>query len=87
MDAIVFKNGYIDTRDFENIKETNKNIIIKEWIYSKNKHTQKEFYIKPPPAQMNDNVYQNVRFELLKNACEHQPETYEEQLLRELNIK
>ena len=26
-----------------------------------------------------------TRYELLKVACEHQPETYEEQLLRELN--
>jgi hypothetical protein len=50
------------------------------------KSTQKEYYVKPPPTWMNDELQKNIRFNLLKIACDHQPETYEEQLMRELNI-
>jgi hypothetical protein len=86
MDKIVLKNGYIDACDLNKVSKSTQKLILENWIYKKNKHTQKEYYVKPPPTWMNDNLQQNTRFNLLKIACEHQPETFEEQLMRELNM-
>ena len=85
MDKIVLKNGYIDACDLNKVNKSTKKLILESWIYKKNKDTQKEYYVKPPPACLNHNLQQNMRFNLLKIACEHQPETFEERLMRELN--
>lgn len=85
MDKIVLKNGYIDACDLNKVNKSTKKLILESWIYKKNKHTQKEYYVKPPPACLNDNPQQNMRFNLLKIACEYQPETFAERLMREQN--
>lgn len=85
MDAIVLKKGYIDAEDLYKVSDSERALIVKVWVHCKNKHTKKEFYVRPPPTCMNDNFQQNMRFELLKAACEHQPETFAEKLMRELN--
>lgn len=84
MDDIVFNNGYIDATDLNKIDESTRNYVIAHWVYSKNKFTQKVFYIKPP---ISNNHRENIRFKLLNIACERQPETYAEKLMRELNMK
>ena len=66
MDSIVFKNGYIDADDFNHINKSTRNLILAHWIHSKNKFTQKQFYIKP---QLINNDQKNMHFDLLKIAC------------------
>ena len=85
MDKIVLKNGYINACDLNKVSVLTQKLILENWIYKKNKHTQKGYYVKPPPTWMNDDLQQNMRVNLLKIACEHQPETFEERLMRELN--
>lgn len=85
MEVIAFNEGYIDACHLNKVSKSTEKLILESWIYKKNKHTQKEYYVKPPPTWMNDNPQQNMRFKLLKIACEHQPETYAEKLMRELN--
>lgn len=85
-DTVVFGKGYIDVEDLHNISGTGRSLIMKVWIKCKNKNTKKEYYVRPPPANMNNNFQQKVRFELLKIACKYQPETFEEKLMRELKI-
>jgi len=77
----VFKNGYIDGEELKVINNTNKQYIIKNWTYVKNVNTNKEYYIIPSDEKTKN----NMRVELLKVACEYQPETFEEKLFRELN--
>lgn len=77
----VFKNGYIDGEELKVINNTNKQYIIKNWTYVKNVNTNKEYYIIPSDGKTKN----NMRVELLKVACEYQPETFEEKLFRELN--
>ena len=77
----VFKNGYIDGEELKVINNTYKQYIIKNWTYVKNVNTNKEYYIIPSDGKTKN----NMRVELLKVACEYQPETFEEKLFRELN--
>lgn len=84
MDAIVLKKGYIDAEDLYKISGSGRGLIVKVWVHCKNKHTKKEFYVRPPST---NNFKENMRFELLKVACGDQPETFEEKLMRELKIK
>lgn len=77
----IYKTGYIDANKLSRINDINKQYIIENWFYVKNVHTNQEYYIIPSDGKTKN----NTRFELLKVACEFQPETYEEQLLRELN--
>jgi len=81
IDAI-YKTGYIDADKMSQISDINKEYIIKNWCYVKNVHTNQEYYIIPSDGKTKN----NMRFELLKVACEFQPETYEEQLIRELKL-
>uniref|UniRef100_A0AB39JEX8 Uncharacterized protein n=1 Tax=Florenciella sp. virus SA2 TaxID=3240092 RepID=A0AB39JEX8_9VIRU len=83
MNSVVLKNGYIDADDLKKKNKSTQKFITTHWVYSKNKFTQKEFYIEPPNI---NNYQQNMRFNLLKIACEQQPETFEEKLMRELNL-
>jgi len=83
-DSVFFKKGYIDAEDLYKISGSVQELIASTWVHCKNKHTKKEFYVRPSST---NNFKENVRFELLKAACEYQPETYEEKLMRELNIK
>ena len=78
-----FTNGYIDADKLSQINDINKQYIIKNWCYVKNVNTNKEYYIIPSDGKTKN----NMRFELLKVACEYQPETFEEKLFRELNQK
>ena len=86
MDGIdaIYKTGYIDADKLSQINDINKQYIIKNWCYVKNVNTNKEYYIIPSDGKTKKN---NMRFELLKVACEYQPETFEEKLFRELNQK
>ena len=79
----VLKSGYIDGKQLSTISQVNKRYIMENWVYVKNKHTNKEYYIIPVS---NGNNYNKTRFELLKVACEHQPETLEEKWLREAKL-
>lgn len=65
----VFKNGYIETNEMKSISNVNKQYITNNWIYVKNKHTHKEYYIIP---SVNNNSQDKMRFDLLKVVCEHQ---------------
>ena len=76
------ENGYIDADKLNLVDELNKLDIINNWTFVQNVYTKKKYYIIPPK---NNTQCELTRYELLKVACEHQPETYEEQLLRELN--
>tara|TARA_A100001011_G_scaffold379147_1_gene444802 strand:- start:650 stop:907 length:258 start_codon:yes stop_codon:yes gene_type:complete len=78
----VLKDGYIEANEMSGISNSNKQYIIDKWVYVKNKHTYKEYYIIPCT---NNDPQSKIRFELLKAACEHQPETLEEKIKRELN--
>ena len=71
----VLKNGYIEANELKGISNANKQYIIDKWFYVKNKHTYKEYYIIPC---VNNDPQEKIRFDLLRAACEHQPETLEE---------
>tara|TARA_Y100000768_G_scaffold387153_1_gene377467 strand:+ start:116 stop:364 length:249 start_codon:yes stop_codon:yes gene_type:complete len=77
----LFNDGYIDADKLEMVDKINKLNIINNWTFVQNVHTKKKYYIIPS----NKIIKNNMREELLKVACEHQPETYQERLLRELN--
>lgn len=79
----VFQHGYIDESELNNISNVNKQYIINNWTHVKNKHTQKTYYLVPCNSSNSKN---KLRFDLLKVVCEHQPETFEEKLMKELNI-
>ena len=63
MNSVVLKNGYIDADDLKKKNKSTQKFITTHWVYSKNKFTQKEFYIEPPNI---NNYQQNMRFNLLK---------------------
>tara|TARA_Y100000389_G_scaffold200460_2_gene240949 strand:- start:13247 stop:13507 length:261 start_codon:yes stop_codon:yes gene_type:complete len=79
----VLKYGYIDESELCGISNVNKQYIINNWIHLKNKHTQKTYFIVPCKSSKSKD---NLRFHLLKLMCEHQPETFEDNLMKELNI-
>ena len=83
MDANTLKKRYIDAEDLYKISGPVRELIVSTWVHCKNKHTKKGFYVRPPSI----NNKENMLFELLKAACEGQPETYEEKIIREFNIK
>ena len=77
----IFNKGYISADKLLQINDIDKQYIIKNWSYVKNINTNKEYYIIPSDGKIKN----NMRFELLKVACEYQPETFEEKLIKELN--
>tara|TARA_Y100000389_G_scaffold51246_1_gene46997 strand:- start:1641 stop:1898 length:258 start_codon:yes stop_codon:yes gene_type:complete len=77
----ICKTEYIYADKLSQINDINKQYIIKNWSYVKNVNTNQEYYIIPSDEKTKN----NMRFELLKVACEYKPETFEEKLFRELN--